>query len=69
MIGYLYDRWWAWRNREVLRQLDEDAAFLAHTQRRLEAEMVEMYGPDWAKDAEARLAKYAATLTTDRPQA
>jgi hypothetical protein len=54
-VRWLIDRWWAFRHRDELREIEDAMAALDVRSARLEREMVAMYGPDWRAQAEARL--------------
>jgi hypothetical protein len=65
MIGWLFDRWWAWKNRDALRQIDDQMDWLRREGERLHERMVEMYGPDYRAQMEERLqARLSGRYTT-----
>lgn len=65
MIGWLFDRCWAWKNRAALQQLDGEMDALQLEAERLERRMLEEYGPNWRAEAEERLRRaFNGTFTT-----
>ncbi len=64
MIGWLFDLWWAHKNRAELAALDDQMDCLRRDGERLDMRMEEEFGLDWREQAERRLAEVMSCRIT-----
>ena len=65
MIGWLFDRYWLWKNRAQLDELDAQADFLSAQSERLNKRMEEAFGTDWRQEANERLKRATSCTFTE----